>query len=75
MQARLLKSACQLIHGAQFDVIQTAAILETVLKRSVAAADVPVHMGPLVLRSMLDRQQDQVSGIQTFVMSLKVRFY
>ncbi|KAH6898953.1 origin recognition complex subunit 3 N-terminus-domain-containing protein [Thelonectria olida] len=74
LQARLLKSACQLIYGAQFDVIQTAAVLETVLKTSVAAADVPVHMGPLLLRSMLDRQHDQVSGIQTFVMSLKYAY-
>ncbi|KPM39498.1 hypothetical protein AK830_g7090 [Neonectria ditissima] len=41
LQARLLKSACQLVYGAQFDVIQTAAILETVFKTAVAAADVP----------------------------------
>ncbi|KAI5466668.1 origin recognition complex subunit 3 N-terminus-domain-containing protein [Mariannaea sp. PMI_226] len=74
LQARLLKSACQLVYGAQFDVIQTAAILETVFKTSVAAADVPVHLGPLLLRSMLDRQRDQVSGIQTFVMSLKYAY-
>ncbi|KAK7423370.1 Origin recognition complex subunit 3 [Neonectria punicea] len=74
LQARLLKSACQLVYGAQFDVIQTAAILETVFKTAVAAADVPVHLGPSLLRSMLDRQHDQVSGIQTFVMSLKYAY-
>ncbi|KAF7558536.1 hypothetical protein G7046_g5623 [Stylonectria norvegica] len=71
LQARLLKSACQLIYGAQFDVIQTAAILETVFKTAVAAADVPVRLGASLLRSMLDRQHDQVAGVQTFVMSLK----
>ncbi|KAH7022609.1 origin recognition complex subunit 3 N-terminus-domain-containing protein [Ilyonectria destructans] len=74
LQARLLKSACQLIYGAQFDVIQTSAILETVFKTAVAAADAPVHLGPSLLRSMLDRQHDQVSGIQTFVMSLKYAY-
>ncbi|KAH7133573.1 origin recognition complex subunit 3 N-terminus-domain-containing protein [Dactylonectria macrodidyma] len=74
LQARLLKSACQLIYGAQFDVIQTSAILETVFKMAVAAADAPVHLGPSLLRSMLDRQHDQVSGIQTFVMSLKYAY-
>lgn len=72
LQARLLKSACQLIYGAQFDVIQTSAILETVFKAAVAAADAPILLGTSLLRSMLDRQHDQVSGIQTFTMSLKV---
>lgn len=72
LQARLLKSACQLIYGAQFDVIQTAVILETVFKSAVAAADVPMRLGPSLLRSMLDRQRDQVSGVQTFIMALKV---
>ncbi|CAM1507191.1 Fc.00g068320.m01.CDS01 [Cosmosporella sp. VM-42] len=74
LQARLLKSACQLIYGAQFDVIQTAVILETVFKYAVAAADVPARLGPSLLRSMLDRQHDQVSGVQTFIMSLKFAY-
>lgn len=74
LQARLLKAACQQIYGAQFDVIQTSAILETVFKAAVAASDTPVLMGASLLHSMLDRQQDQVSGIQTFAMSLKVHF-
>lgn len=74
LQARLLKSACQLIYGAQFDVIQTAAILETVFKAAVAASDAPVRLGPWLLRSMLDRQHDQVAGVQTFIMALKVSY-
>jgi origin recognition complex subunit 3 len=74
LQARLLKAACQQIYGAQFDVIQTSAILETVFKTAVAASDAPVLLGPSLLHSMLDRQRDQVSGIQTFNMSLKVHF-
>ncbi|RSL44648.1 hypothetical protein CEP54_014601 [Fusarium duplospermum] len=74
LQARLLKSACQLIYGAQFDVIQTSAILETVFKAAVAAADAPILLGTSLLRSMLDRQHDQVSGIQTFTMSLKYAY-
>jgi len=69
----LLKAACQQIYGAQFDVIQTSAILETVFKAAVAASDAPVLMGTSLLYSMLDRQHNQVSGIQTFAMSLKVR--
>ncbi|KAF5675026.1 origin recognition complex subunit 3 [Fusarium heterosporum] len=74
LQARLLKAACQQIYGAQFDVIQTSAILETVFKTAVAASDAPVLLGPSLLTSMLDRQHDQVSGVQTFNMSLKYAY-
>lgn len=72
LQARLLKSVCQQIYGAQFDAVQTNSILETVFKVAVAAADVPVHVGPSLLRDLLERQQDQVAGVQAFVSSLKV---
>ncbi|RGP75437.1 origin recognition complex subunit 3 [Fusarium longipes] len=74
LQARLLKAACQQIYGAQFDVIQTSTILETVFKAAVAASDAPVSMGAPLLHSVLDRQHDQVSGIQTFAMSLKYAY-
>lgn len=72
LQTRLLKSACRLIHGAQFDVVQTDAILETVFRRTVAASDVSLELGGTLLRNMLDRQCDQVAGIQAFISSLKV---
>ncbi|KAF9781958.1 hypothetical protein IL306_012380 [Fusarium sp. DS 682] len=74
LQARLFKAACQQIYGAQFDVIQTSAILETVFKAAVATSDAPVVLGASLIRSMLDRQHDQVSGIQTFTMSLKYSY-
>ncbi|KAF4453378.1 origin recognition complex subunit 3 [Fusarium austroafricanum] len=74
LQARLLKAACQQIYGAQFDVIQTSAILENVFKAAVAASDAPLVLGASLLRSMLDRQHGQVSGIQTFTMSLKYAY-
>ena len=72
LQARLLKSSCSLIYGAQFDVVQTGAILEAVFKAAVAGTDVAIKLGPHVLREMLDRQHDQVAGIQAFTSSLKV---
>ncbi|KAF5661128.1 origin recognition complex subunit 3 [Fusarium circinatum] len=74
LQARLLKASCQQIYGAQFDVIQTSAILETVFKTAVATSDAPVVLGASLIRSLLDRQHDQVSGIQTFTMSLKYAY-
>lgn len=72
LQARLLKSVCQLIHGAQFDVVQTATILETVFRSAVAAKDTPLKLGASLLRSLLDRQHEQMAGVQAFTSSLKV---
>lgn len=72
LQARLLKSACRLVYGAQFDAAQAGNILETVFKGAVAAADVPLILGGPLLQSMLDRQHEQVAGIQSFTSSLKV---
>ncbi|KAH0595365.1 hypothetical protein MHUMG1_07117 [Metarhizium humberi] len=72
LQARLLKSACRLVYGAQFDAAQAGNILETVFKGAVAAADVPLILGGPLLQSMLDRQHEQVAGIQSFTGSLKM---
>ncbi|KAK2600252.1 Origin recognition complex subunit 3 [Conoideocrella luteorostrata] len=74
LQTRLLKSACRLIYGGQFDGVQTASILEAVFRGAVAAADVPLRLGAPLLRSMLDRQHEQVAGIQSFISSLKYAY-
>lgn len=74
LQARLLKSACRLIYGGQFDGVQTASILESVFKEAVAAADVPLRLGAPLLQSMLDRQHEQVAGIQSFISSIKYAY-
>lgn len=73
LQARLLKSACQHLYGAQFDVVQTGTILEQIFKPTIAATDAALTLGPNLLQSLVDRQQDQVASIQTFVASIKVR--
>lgn len=74
LESRLLKSACRLIHGEQFDCVQTDTILENVFKGAVISSDVPLRLGPQILRSMLDRQRDHMAGIQAFISSLKVRW-
>ncbi|EGX90629.1 origin recognition complex subunit [Cordyceps militaris CM01] len=74
LQARLLKSTCRQIYGGQFDDVQTDTILESVFKGAVAASDVPVRLGAPLLRWMLDRQRDQVAGIQSFISSLKYAY-
>ncbi|KAM3499200.1 hypothetical protein MY10362_007520 [Beauveria mimosiformis] len=74
LQARLLKSACRQIYGGQFDDVQTDTILESVFKGAVAASDIPLRLGGPLLRWMLDRQRDQVAGIQAFISSLKYAY-
>ncbi|OAQ98082.1 hypothetical protein LLEC1_03158 [Akanthomyces lecanii] len=74
LQARLLKSACRQIYGGQFVDVQTDTILESVFKGAVAASDVPLRLGAPLLRWMLDRQRDQVAGIQSFISSLKYAY-
>ncbi|ROT36777.1 origin recognition complex subunit [Sodiomyces alkalinus F11] len=71
LQARLLKSACRLLYGAQFDVVRTDTILEQVFKPAVAGADVLLRLGPSLLQSLIDRQHDHVAGIHSFLSSLK----
>lgn len=74
LQSRLLKSACRHIYGAQFDGVQRESTLETIFTAAIASSDLPVRMGPAVLKWMLDRQRDQVAGIQLFVSSLKYAY-
>ncbi|KAL6878664.1 origin recognition complex subunit 3 N-terminus domain-containing protein [Trichoderma novae-zelandiae] len=71
LESRLLKAACRLIYGAQFDCVQTETILERVFMGAVVSSDIPLRLGPQILRGMLDRQRDQMAGIQAFISSLK----
>ena len=71
-QARLLKSTCRKLYGDQFDVEQSSSILGKIFKVAIAHADAPLTLGPSFVRGLLDRQHDQVVGVQVFVASLKV---
>ncbi|WYZ34771.1 hypothetical protein EsH8_I_001047 [Colletotrichum jinshuiense] len=74
LQSRLLKSACQHLYGAQFDVVQTGVILEQIFKPAIAGTDAGLTMGQTLLQSLVDRQQDQVASIQSFVASIKYAY-
>ncbi|GKT42167.1 origin recognition complex subunit 3 [Colletotrichum spaethianum] len=74
LQARLLKSACQHLYGAQFDVVQTGVILEQIFKPAIAGTDAILTLGQTLLQSLVDRQQDQVASIQSFVASIKYAY-
>lgn len=73
-QARLLKSTARQLHGAQFDVVQSDSVLESVIKTAVAGTRAKLRIGPSLLRTLVERQQNQVAGIQAFVSSLKYSY-
>ncbi|KAH9902265.1 origin recognition complex subunit 3 N-terminus-domain-containing protein [Xylariomycetidae sp. FL2044] len=73
-QARLLKSTCQCLYGEQFDVEQSATIIDRIFKTAVAHAEAPVRLGPSLAHSLLERQRDQVAGIPLFVSSLRYAY-
>jgi origin recognition complex subunit 3 len=60
------------IYGAQFDVVQSGTILETILDKIIVSADAPLQLGRSLLQGVLDRQQNEVVGIQDFISSLQV---
>ncbi|KAI0594462.1 origin recognition complex subunit 3 N-terminus-domain-containing protein [Biscogniauxia sp. FL1348] len=73
-EARLLKSTCQCLYGDQFDVEQSASIVDKIFKTAVAHADAPLRLGPNYARLLLERQQDQVASIPLFISSVKYAY-
>lgn len=71
-QARLLKATARQLYGAQFDVVQANAVLESVIMAAVAGTKAQLRIGPGLLRKLVKRQQEQVAGVGAFVSSLKV---
>ncbi|KAI8947685.1 origin recognition complex subunit 3 N-terminus-domain-containing protein [Xylaria longipes] len=73
-EARLLKSTCQRLYGDQFDVEQTASIVDKIFRTAVAHSEAPILLGPNLVSSLLERQREQVASIQDFVRSLKYAY-
>ncbi|KAK3311265.1 origin recognition complex subunit 3 N-terminus-domain-containing protein [Chaetomium strumarium] len=73
-EARLLKSTARQLYGAQFDVVQANSVLESVIKSAVAGTHATLRIGPSLLQSLAERQQDQVAGIHVFISSLKYAY-
>ncbi|APA06906.1 hypothetical protein sscle_02g016760 [Sclerotinia sclerotiorum 1980 UF-70] len=73
-QERLSRVATRSLHGAQFDVEQTSSILETIFLKVIAASDAPIKLGPGILSSLMERQNDHVQSVQAFVGALKYAY-
>lgn len=52
--------------------MQADTILQDVFREAVAAQDVQLRIGPVVLAAMLERQVNHIAGVLAFVSSLKV---
>nr|CDP23756.1 Putative origin recognition complex subunit 3 [Podospora anserina S mat+] len=73
-QARQLKATARQLYGAQFDVVQANAVLESVIMAAVAGAKAQLRIGPGLLRKLVRRQQEHVAGVGAFVSSLKYAY-
>ncbi|KAI1132058.1 origin recognition complex subunit 3 N-terminus-domain-containing protein [Nemania abortiva] len=73
-EARLLKSTCQRLYGDQFDVEQTASIVDKIFKAAVAHSETPILLGSNLVGSLLERQREQVASITDFIRSLKYAY-
>ncbi len=71
-QARLPKHAVHRLTTAHFDVAPSSAVLDSLVRCSVAASDVPLRLGPALLRMLVNRQHEHVVGMSAFINSLKV---
>ncbi|RAL63424.1 hypothetical protein DID88_003845 [Monilinia fructigena] len=70
-QKRLSRAAARCLHGSQFDVGQTSATLETIFLKVIARSDAPIKLGPGILSSLMERQNDHVQSVQAFIGALK----
>ncbi|KAI0397883.1 origin recognition complex subunit 3 N-terminus-domain-containing protein [Xylariaceae sp. FL0594] len=73
-EARLLKSTCQNLYADQFDVEQTASVVDKIFKAAVSHADTQILLGPNLASYFLERQSEQVASITDFIKSLKYAY-
>lgn len=69
---RLSRAASRCLHGARFDVEQTISLLERIFQKAVAGVDAPLRLSTSVVSSLIERQQDHVQSVQSFITALKV---
>ncbi|KAM3089249.1 Origin recognition complex subunit 3 [Clarireedia jacksonii] len=73
-QERLPRAASRSLYGSQFDVEQTSSILEKIFQKVVAGPDTPMRLGPNLLSSLMERQNDHVQSVPAFIGALKYAY-
>ncbi|PBP27313.1 origin recognition complex subunit [Diplocarpon rosae] len=69
---RLPRAASRCLEGRQFNVEQINSLLERIFLKAVAGAEAALRLGAGLLSTLLDRQEDHVQSIQSFIAALKV---
>ncbi|PBP26947.1 origin recognition complex subunit [Diplocarpon rosae] len=71
---RLPRAASRCLEGRQFNVEQIDSLLERIFLKAVAGAEAALRLGAGLLSTLLDRQEDHVQSIQSFIAALKYAY-
>lgn len=71
-QERLTQAASRCIYGIQVDVEQSSVIIERIFQKAVASSGATLRLGPTLLSILIERQQDHVQSVQSFIAAIKV---
>jgi origin recognition complex subunit 3 len=69
---RLSRAASRCLYGVQFDVEQTLSLTERIFLRAVAGNEAPIRLSTAVVSCLMERQEDHVQSVQSFIAALKV---
>lgn len=73
-QERLPRSVTRILNGVQFDVEQTSSLVERIFKKAIAGGQTPLRLGPSLVGSLIERQQEHVQTVQSITAALKVNY-
>ncbi|KAH6666636.1 origin recognition complex subunit 3 N-terminus-domain-containing protein [Halenospora varia] len=73
-QERLPKIASRYLQGIQIYVEQTSTVIEKVFEKAVANPLASLCLGPAIISTLMERQQDHVQSVQSFVAALKYAY-
>ncbi len=69
---RLPRAVSRFLDGIQFDVEQTSSLLERIFEKAVAGSGAKLRLGSTLVSSLIERQNDHVQSVQSFIAALKV---
>jgi origin recognition complex subunit 3 len=53
-------------------VEQASSLLERIFQKTVAGAGAPIRLGTALVSTLMERQEDHIQSVQSFVAALKV---
>ncbi|KAF2088296.1 hypothetical protein K490DRAFT_40083 [Saccharata proteae CBS 121410] len=73
-QEKLPTAAIRCLDGQKFDVVQADVVLEQVFSSMFDGENVPLRLGPALVRRLLERHRDHIQSIESFVDALKYAY-